>query len=198
MVVSVHVFCIRLYALLHFQIKITYIADFNPSQYPSVTKIVHRYLLVPADLDKVPNLRNPYTYYKNKVYRGQYYSELRKFITSLRNVSEWMVVEKDKFDFSRSSCNKIGVGYTAFRYQTDACTSRMGRWVPCVKENGTKSVFIWIMEGLQIRCWISYSTFFIKINVFIVHQCTHTYTHTVVFSISHLLFGSKTKWVKPV
>jgi len=45
---------------------------------------------------------------------------------SIHNASEWLVINKHYFDFSGSSCNKIGVYYSAFRNQESRCTNRYG------------------------------------------------------------------------
>ena len=109
------------------QVKVTYIADFSPSEFLSVNRVAHRYLLVPNDINKKLQETKKW----KRVYKGQSMMELLRFQLSRRNVSEWMAINKDKFDMHSGSCNKIGVGYSAFRYQSDGCTSKMGR-LDCV------------------------------------------------------------------
>lgn len=48
---------------------------------------------------------------------------------SVKNASEWLLVDKQLFDFSGLHCNKIGVSYTPFRNQEDKCASRAQRYI---------------------------------------------------------------------
>lgn len=105
------------------QVKAEYIADFNPSEFVQTAKLANRYLLVP-DSD-ILSLQNP----PPKVYYAQSPIEHAQFIDSFRNASEWMAVPKTMFDLTRSSCDKIGVGYSAFKHQATKCTTKMGRSV---------------------------------------------------------------------
>lgn len=100
-----------------------YIADFNPSEFVQTARLATRYLLVPDSSILKRSSQPP------PVYHGQTAYDLNMFISSLKNVSEWMAVPKTMFDLTRTSCDKIGVGYTAFRTQTARCTSKMGRSV---------------------------------------------------------------------
>lgn len=92
-------------------------ADFYPNTFIESEKLVHRYLLVP-DQTTIPS-RKPFGDIRDP--------EWRSFIRSIKNVSEWMAVNKGYFDMSGFSCNKIGVSYTAFRRQPHPCTNRYGR-----------------------------------------------------------------------
>lgn len=80
-------------------------------------KLVHTYVMIP----------DPQSITKSNVYHGQPVSELISFLNSLKNVSEWLAVGKEMFDFTGSTCNKIGIGYAGFRYQHDQCTTPVGR-----------------------------------------------------------------------
>ena len=102
------------------QVKAEYIADFNPSMYVKSAKLAHTYVLIP-DQGSISDSPGP-------VYQGQPPAELDSFISSLHNVSEWMAVSKEMFDFTGSTCNKIGIGYAGFRYQNDKCTTPVGRY----------------------------------------------------------------------
>ena len=81
------------------------------------SKLAHTYVMIP-DQQSIT---------KSHVYQGQPSSELATFIDSLMNVSEWMAVSKEMFDFTGVTCNKIGIGYAGFRYQHDQCTTPVGR-----------------------------------------------------------------------
>ena len=85
--------------------------------YVKSAKLVHTYVLIP-DQNSIK---------KSLVYPGQPPTELNSFIDSLHNVSEWMAVSKELFDFTGSSCDKIGIGYAGFRHQFDRCTTPVGR-----------------------------------------------------------------------
>ena len=85
--------------------------------YVKSAKLAHTYVLIP-DQKSIS---------KSSVYQGQPSTELNSFIDSLHNVSEWMAVSKEMFDFTGSTCNKIGIGYAGFRYQNDKCTTPVGR-----------------------------------------------------------------------
>ena len=85
--------------------------------YVKSAKLAHTYVLIP-DQGSIKN---------SLVYQGQSITELNSFIGSLHNVSEWMAVSKEKFDFTGLTCNKIGIGYAGFRYQGDRCTTPVGR-----------------------------------------------------------------------
>ncbi len=99
--------------------KVEYVADFYPSTFLKSQKLMHRFLLIP-DLPTLPN-RRPFTDVSSL--------EWKKFTTSVKNMSEWMAIDKPYFDMSGFSCNKIGVSYTAFRRQPNSCTNRYGRSV---------------------------------------------------------------------
>ena len=85
--------------------------------YVKSAKLAHTYVLIP-DQGSISN---------SPVYQSQSTAELSSFISSLHNVSEWMAVGKEMFDFTGSTCNKIGIGYAGFRYQNDKCTTPVGR-----------------------------------------------------------------------
>lgn len=85
--------------------------------YVKSAKLAHMYVLIP-DQRSISN---------SPVYQGQSSAELSSFISSLHNVSEWMAVSKEMFDFTGSTCNKIGIGYAGFRYQSKRCTTPVGR-----------------------------------------------------------------------
>ena len=55
------------------------------------------------------------------------------YSSSVKNASEWLLVDKQLFDFSGLHCNKIGVSYTAFRNQEDGCTNRAQWYVHVVQ-----------------------------------------------------------------
>ena len=80
-------------------------------------KLAHTYVMIPD--------QQSITY--SSVYRGQPSTELGAFINSLKNVSEWLAVGKEMFDFTGSTCDKIGISYAGFRYQHDQCTTPVGR-----------------------------------------------------------------------
>ena len=88
--------------------------------YVKSAKLAHTYVLIP-DQGSISDSPGP-------VYQGQPPAELDSFISSLHNVSEWMAVSKEMFDFTGSTCNKIGIGYAGFRYQNDKCTTPVGRY----------------------------------------------------------------------
>ena len=94
-------------------------ADFYPSTFVRSEKLVHRYLLVP-DISTMP-------YGEEKSYPDISNAEWNMFNASVNNVSEWMAINKNLFDLSGFSCNKIGVSYTAFRHQPNRCNNPYGR-----------------------------------------------------------------------
>lgn len=65
-------------------------ADFYPNTFIESEKLVHRYLLVP-DQTTIPS-RKPFGDIRDP--------EWRSFIRSIKNVSEWMAVNKGYFDMS--------------------------------------------------------------------------------------------------
>ncbi len=79
-------------------------------------QLAHRYLLVP-DIAK----------FEERIQEKSESVSSYPIWPSVSNVSEWMAVPKHYFDFTGSSCNKIGVYYSAFRYQGAACESPVGR-----------------------------------------------------------------------
>lgn len=81
-------------------------------------KLAHRYLLVP-DIAKFKERAE-----EKGVEVGS--DPVWSYIT---NASEWMAVPKHYFDFTGSTCNKIGVYYPAFRNQGAKCSSPVGRQV---------------------------------------------------------------------
>ena len=83
----------------------------------SSAKLQHRFLLIP-DLN-TENFVKPFDDITGK--------EWRLFKASTKNMSEWMAVDKPLFDMSGYTCNKIGVSYSAFRHQPNACGNRFGR-----------------------------------------------------------------------
>lgn len=93
------------------QVKAEYVADFHPSTFIKSEKLVHKYLLVP-DMKTLPRVR-PYGDLSHNAWRN--------FKNSVRNMSEWLAVDKSYFDLSGTRCNKIGVSYTAFKYQPHPC-----------------------------------------------------------------------------
>jgi hypothetical protein len=44
-------------------------------------------------------------------------------------MKDWMVVDKTLVDLSGATCNKVGVSFSAFRNQPNACTQPAGRRV---------------------------------------------------------------------
>jgi hypothetical protein len=44
-------------------------------------------------------------------------------------MKDWMVVDKTHVDLSGATCNKVGVSFSAFRNQPNACTQPAGRRV---------------------------------------------------------------------
>lgn len=99
--------------------KVEYVADFYPNTFIPSGKLVHRFLLIPDLKSILPNSPFP------DITRHEWDS----FKNSVRNMSEWMAIDKHYFDLSGYSCNKIGVSYTAFRRQPNACQNRYGRQV---------------------------------------------------------------------
>lgn len=93
-------------------------ADFYPSTFMSSEKLQHRFLLVP-DLKTEKSLK-PFDDVSD--------NEWRTFKVSIRNMSEWMAIDKPLFDMSGFTCNKIGASYTAFKQQANACGNRFGRY----------------------------------------------------------------------
>ena len=85
--------------------------------YVKSAKLAHAYVMIPEQSSITKQL----------VYQGQPQTELNSFLQSLSNVSEWMAVSKEMFDFTGLTCNKIGIGYAGFRYQNDKCTTPVGR-----------------------------------------------------------------------
>ena len=92
-------------------------ADFYPSTFVPSEKLVHRYLLVP-DMS---------TFQETAPFPDISEEEWTAFGKSLKNVSEWMAVNKKLFDMSGFKCDKIGVSHTAFRNQNDGCRKPFGR-----------------------------------------------------------------------
>ncbi len=97
--------------------KAEYVADFHANSFVKSEKLAHRFLLVP-DTSTLPN-SIPFP----DVDRRQW----NTFVRSVKNISEWMAIEKQYFDLSGFSCNKIGVSYTAFRRQPNRCTNPYSR-----------------------------------------------------------------------
>lgn len=85
--------------------------------YVKSAKLAHAYVMIPEQ-GSITN---------NPVYQDQPQTELNSFLQSLKNVSEWMAVSKEMFDFTGLACDKIGIGYAGFRYQQDKCTTTVGR-----------------------------------------------------------------------
>ena len=94
-----------------------YVADFHPNTFIKSSKLMHRYLLIPH-LKTLPS---------TKPFADVSINEWNSFKKSIKNMSEWMAIEKPYFDLSGFSCNKIGVSYTAFRHQPNSCRNRYGR-----------------------------------------------------------------------
>ena len=86
--------------------------------YVKSAKLAHAYVMIPTKQSMTR--RSP-------VYHGQSRGELNSFLKSLNNVSEWMAVSKEMFDFTGLTCDKIGIGYAGFRYQHDQCSTPIGR-----------------------------------------------------------------------
>lgn len=99
------------------QVKVKYVADFYPSTFIPSEKISQRYLLIPDMKTLQPN----------KTYSDIPDEEWELFKKSVKNVSEWMAINKPFFDMTGYSCDKIGVSYTAFRHQGTKCRSLYGR-----------------------------------------------------------------------
>ena len=76
------------------QLKAEYIADFYPDTFMDTGGIVHNYLLVP-DLSTFSESAKPW----------------------FGDASHWLLIPKHEFDLTGLTCNKIGVGYSAFRSQ---------------------------------------------------------------------------------
>lgn len=76
----------------------------------------HKYLLV-------PDTRNVNSF--SSTWRSA--ANTSGLLQSIYNASEWLLLGKEYFDFSGYHCNKIGVSYTAFKHQTDACSNLLGR-----------------------------------------------------------------------
>ena len=100
-----------------FQVKAEYVADFHPNSFVESKKLAHRFLLVP-DMSTLPSTV-PFPDVDTR--------EWNTFVSSVKNISEWMAIEKQYFDLSGYSCNKIGVSYTAFRHQPNRCVSKYSR-----------------------------------------------------------------------
>ena len=97
------------------QLRVEYVADFHPSTFMPV--LAHKYLLVPnpkEDKD-APDLSSDLKETLPHVFGYE------KFV---KNVSEWLLVDKHFFDMSGLHCNKIGVSYTAFKHQPARCSSK--------------------------------------------------------------------------
>ena len=86
--------------------------------YVKSAKLAHAYVMIPTQ----QSMRR-----RSPVYPGQSRNELNSFLRSLNNVSEWMAVSKEMFDFTGQTCDKIGIGYAGFRYQHDQCSTPIGR-----------------------------------------------------------------------
>ena len=87
--------------------------------YVKSAKLAHTYVMIPTERSMIMH--------STLVHSRQSGNELRSFTRSLRNVSEWMAVNKEMFDFTGLTCDKIGIGYAGFRYQHDQCSTPIGR-----------------------------------------------------------------------
>ena len=85
----------------------TFIGDFAPAKAPAVLN--DQYLLVPDIRSLPPELVADHPQLSNGGGTG-----------------DWMIIDKDAFELDGSVCNKIGVGYTAFRHQSGFCNQQAG------------------------------------------------------------------------
>ena len=112
------------FTLVYLQVRAEYVADFNPSSFVKATSLSTRYLLIP---ETIPDPRHSSSLTHTYGMPSDASPYFRRFVESLNNATEWMVVPKPLFDFTGRSCNRIGVGYSTFRHQSRMCSSRLGR-----------------------------------------------------------------------
>ena len=43
-------------------------------------------------------------------------------------MNDWMLVDKEMFDLTGNTCDKIGVSYTGFKFQSSACNQAVQRF----------------------------------------------------------------------
>jgi hypothetical protein len=97
-------------------VRVEYIADFHTDDFLPV--LVHKFLLIPnaTNVNRFP-----------AEWRTE--AESSGLLQSIYNSSEWLLVGKEHFGFTGTHCNKIGVSYTAFRYQGargEGCNDHIG------------------------------------------------------------------------
>lgn len=80
--------------------------------------LAHKFLLIP-DTKNMDNF--------SKDWRDE--ANSTGYLASVRNASQWLLVDKHRFGLSGYHCNKIGVSYTAFTHQGSKCSSTIDRYI---------------------------------------------------------------------
>lgn len=104
------------------QVKAEYIADFHPDSFAKVGALMSKYIVIPDIDDLKAKLKKDRSLVNQMKKRGE--------IHFIRNSSEWLVVDQHMVALhgSGSSCNKMGVTYSDFRWQTEFCTNKQHRY----------------------------------------------------------------------
>lgn len=105
------------------QVRAEYIADFHPDSFAKVGALMSKYVVLPDLDDLKAKLKKDPSLAKKMKKRGE--------IHFIRNSSEWLVVEQHMVALQGggSACNKMGVGYSDFRWQPDFCSNKQHRYI---------------------------------------------------------------------
>lgn len=109
--------------MFFFQVKAEYIGDFHPDTFSRTKLLLNKYIIIPnlddirQKLAKDPNLAKEL--------------KERREIHFMKRSSNWLAVDQHMVALSGSgnTCNKMGVTYSDFKWQTDFCTNKLSRYV---------------------------------------------------------------------
>ena len=105
------------------QVKAEYIGDFHPDTFSRTKLLLSKYIIIP-DLDDI----------QRKLGKSpDLAKELcdRKEIHFMKKSSEWLAVDQNMVALNDggNTCDRMGVTYSDFRWQSDFCTNKEHRYI---------------------------------------------------------------------
>ena len=105
-----------------FQVKAEFIGDFHPDTFSRTKLLLSKYIVIP-DLDDIERKLRENPDLANEL-------RDRNEIRFMKNSSEWLAVDQSMVALNGggNTCNRMGVTYSDFKWQSDFCTNKEHRY----------------------------------------------------------------------
>ena len=102
------------------QVKAEYIADFHPDTFTKASGLATKFVIIPDIEDIQQKIKKDKNVEKDLKKSGEY--------PFLQNMAEWLAVDQKFVSLTEGGgCNKMGVTWSDFRWQSDVCSNLKDR-----------------------------------------------------------------------